>query len=115
MAQKSLTREEAVYTLVDGHFAIDCACGLGEDVDFRNHLHEDTDLQENYQLSNLERGRNLSHMFYMNHPVVESYLDTYHRKEEGKESLVIICKGCKNEIQLTYESYQEIIEKLSKE
>ena len=112
MAQKSLTREEGVYTLVDGHFAIDCACG-GEDISFRNHLQENNDFEQNYRDSSSTRVIEApKHTFYINNIIVGSYLDTYHRKEEGDEPLVIICKSCKNELPLTYESSRGILKKL---
>jgi len=34
----SLRREEETYILIDGHFAIDCACSGTSEVYFRNHV-----------------------------------------------------------------------------
>lgn len=109
-----ITDEEGnKYDLTNGHFSIDCACGFGEDISFGNHIQEGNDFERDYFLSNSTRMRDIpKHTFYMNDIIVNSYLDAYHRKSEGRNPLEIICKNCKKEISLTYESYQEIMEKL---
>lgn len=99
MAQKSLTREEATYTLIDGHFAIDCACGnKGSMFEIR-----DQEANDIYELLRTFRSQ---HTFYANNYIIKELF------KEG-DSLEIICKSCKNEILFTYESYEEIMKKLT--
>lgn len=101
MAQKSLKREEATYTLVDGHFAIDCACGnKGSRFEIRDGERNDIDeLLKNFRSQ---------HTFYANRYVMKKLL-----ADSPGNSLEFACKGCKREFLLTSESYQEIIDKIN--
>lgn len=104
MVRKSITREEAVYTLVDGHFAIDCACG-----NVRGGIEiSDADANAIYDLANTFRKP--KHTFYANNSLV---LELLYFAEENQNSLEIICNGCKREFLLTSESYKEIIDKIN--
>src|SRR3989344_3694746 len=86
-----LRREEATYSLIDGHFAIDCACGGINKVYFRNHVQEGfEDFQGLYQTSNSTRMREVKHTFYINLEMIEPWLDWRHHESEGKKPLEII-------------------------
>ncbi len=98
MAQKSITRGEATYTLVDGHFAIDCACGnKGSRFEIKD--------QEANDIYELLRNFRSQHTFYANRYIMKELL----RDSQGLE---FVCNGCKREFLLTSESYQEIIDKI---
>jgi len=108
-----LRREEATYSLIDGHFAIDCACGGINKVYFRNHVQEGfEDFQGLYQTSNSTRMREVKHTFYINLEMIEPWLDWRHHESEGKKPLEIICKKCDRNFKFTCESFQKLMDEL---
>ena len=109
-----LRREEATYSLIDGHFAIDCACGVAEGVSFKNHIWRGAfgNFEKNYELSKMSGTNEAIHTFYVNIELIEPWLDKEHHESEGKRPLEIICKKCDKNFKFTYESFQKLMDEL---
>ena len=99
------------------HFGIDCICN-GTNGIFKGHLilntHHILEEASNHSASYHKEYDPLTHTFYLNCSILELTLALEHKESESKNPMEIICLDCNRKFSFTYESYNDLIERIKK-
>jgi len=106
--------EVGVYGYVRGHFYIECVCGSDKGCYYKSCISNKTDFDKtDYSIKTQVRSdvdfykKNLGSIYYTNVIVLENILLAAFYKD--RIPVTLVCRGCKNEFDLTPELFAKVV------